>query len=183
MERNRLFIITGGPGSGKTTLLRALAAEGMRIVPESGRAIIHTQLAIGGTALHWQDRCTFAELMLDREIRNHENHCELDGPSFFDRGVPDLVGYAQLCGLKGKDHFRRAADLYRYAEPVFLAPPWQDIYAKDTERKQDWEEAVRTYEAMRKAYADCSYRTVELPKAGVGERVRFVLDEIMEASK
>lgn len=175
---NSLFVVTGGPGSGKTTLLDALAAKGLRTVPESGRAIIRTQLAIGGTALHWQDRSTFAELMLDREIRNYEDHAGLDAPIFFDRGLPDLVGYARLCGLSGKEHFRRAAALYRYADPVFLTPPWCDIYANDTERTQDWDEAVRTFEAMRTAYADCGYQTVELPLACVEERVAFVLHEI-----
>jgi predicted ATPase len=44
-------IITGGPGAGKTTLIDALAAEGIRHMPEAGRAIIRDQVAIGGTAL------------------------------------------------------------------------------------------------------------------------------------
>jgi predicted ATPase len=176
MISTRLFVITGGPGSGKTTLLDALAAAGFSTVPESGRAIIRAQVAIGGTALHWQDRSTFAELMLDREIRSHEVHAGQEGPIFFDRGVPDLVGYARLCGLEGKDHFRRAAKLYRYDDPIFLAPPWRDIYARDSERGQDWDEAVRTFEAMRDAYAGCGYRTVELPLTAVEERVAFVLE-------
>ena len=182
MKQNRFFVVTGGPGSGKTTLLDALAARGSHTVPESGRAIIRIQHAIGGTALHQQDRSTFAELMLDREIRNHEAHAGLDGPVFFDRGVPDLVGYARLVGLSGKEHFRRAADIYRYASPVFLAPPWRAIYARDGERQQDWEEAVLTYEAMREAYADCGYETVDLPEATVEERMDFVLDRAGRAA-
>lgn len=178
MNQHNLFVITGGPGSGKTSLIDALAAAGFRVVPESGRAIIRIQTAIGGTALHGQDRSTFAELMLDREIRNHEEHAASDRPVFFDRGVPDLIGYACLCGFAGKEHFLRAAELYRYAGPVFLAPPWRDIYARDTERQQDWDEAVRTFEEMREAYAGCGYETAELPLAGVAERLRFVLERI-----
>jgi hypothetical protein len=55
---------------GKTTLIDALAAEGIRHMPEAGRAIIRDQVAIGGTALPWADRAAFAELMLGWELRS-----------------------------------------------------------------------------------------------------------------
>jgi predicted ATPase len=61
---NHFHVITGGPGSGKTSLVDALAAEDFRHIPEAGRAIIQAQVDIGGTALSWADRESFATLML-----------------------------------------------------------------------------------------------------------------------
>src|SRR5690606_24846529 len=40
---DRFVVVTGGPGSGKTTLMSALAAEGVRTMPEAGRGIIQDQ--------------------------------------------------------------------------------------------------------------------------------------------
>ena len=152
MSPNTFFVLTGGPGSGKTTLIDALRAEGFPAAEEAGRGIIRDQMAIGGTALHWADQKLFAELMLAWEMRSWNQALASAGPVFFDRGVPDCVGYLSLCGLPVPDHFRRAAEKFRYNRTVFILPPWSEIYGNDTERKQDFAEAVRTFEAVAAAY-------------------------------
>lgn len=177
-RNERLFVVTGGPGGGKTTLLAALAAAGHVIAPEAGRAIIRDQLAIDGPALPWRDRALFAELMLNFDLRSHGEAQAGTVPVFFDRGVPDSVGYLRLCGLPVPDHLDRAAHAFRYARIVFAAPPWREIYAEDAERKQDFAEAERTYEAVTAAYRDHGYELVELPRADVEARVAFVLDRV-----
>lgn len=174
----RLFVLTGGPGAGKTTLLAALAAAGHVIAPEAGRAIIRDQLAIDGPALPWRDRALFAELMLNFDLRSHSDARAGTAPVFFDRGVPDSIGYLRLCGLPVPEHVDRAARAFRYAGIVFAAPPWREIYAQDAERKQDFAEAERTYEAVATAYRDHGYELVELPRADVETRVSFVLDRV-----
>jgi predicted ATPase len=172
------IVITGGPGSGKTTLIEALAVQGFTTTVEAGRAIIQDQVAIGGTALPWRDPLAFAEAMLVWEMRSYRTAQEHPGPVFFDRGVPDVVGYLRLCGLPVPPHIAKAATLFRYAPRVFIAPPWREIFAQDTERKQDFAEAERTYEAMAETYAALGYRLVELPCVGVEERVGFVRQTI-----
>ena len=52
------------------------------------------------------------------------------------------------------------------------------IFTRDAERKQTFEEAGRTCEAMVAGYSSCGYELVVLPLASVGERVRFVLANI-----
>ena len=47
----------------------------------------------------------------------------------------------------------RAARLFRYQQGVFIASPWPEIFAQDAERRQTFEEAIRTYEAMVQAYS------------------------------
>ena len=177
----RRIVLTGGPGSGKTTLLEALAAAGHVTSPEAGRAIIRRQQAIDGEALPWKDRALFAELMLDRELEAHARAESADGPVFFDRGVPDVVGYLTLCGLPVPAHMERAAQDIRYDRRVFIAPVWPEIFGQDAERKQDLDEARRTFDAMAETYPRFGYELIELPRAPVAERLDFVLTTLTAA--
>lgn len=179
---DRLVVVTGGPGSGKTTLIDALEAAGYARTIEAGRAIIQEEVAAGGSALPWADREAFAERMLDRDLRTYatvrtvaESH---DGLVFFDRGVPDVIGYRRLVGLPLPRALEEAARRLRYHPRVLLAPPWPEIFHGDDERKQDFAEAVRTFEAMRTVYGEYGYEVMELPRATVAERVAFVLAKV-----
>ena len=179
---DNFIVITGGPGSGKTTLIEALAERGHGRTVEAGRAIIKAQVAIGGRALNWDDQALFAELMLAHEIRSYEEARAAPGLVFFDRSVAELVGYLPMVGRPLPEHFRRAAELYRYNRVVFAAPPWREIFANDAERKQDFAEAVRNYEHAVATYRQQGYEVVDLPKAGVAERADFVLAEVEKLS-
>ncbi|MDF0487591.1 AAA family ATPase [Sphingomonas sp. H39-1-10] len=175
---DHLHIITGGPGSGKTTLIHALAAGGIRHMPEAGRAIIQDQVDIGGTALPWNDREAFAALMLAWEMRSHREAVNAPGPIVFDRGIPDVIGYLRLCGLPVPAATLRAAELRRYARRVFIAPPWPAIFAQDAERRQTLAEAETTYHAMIATYSGMGYELVTLPLASIDERAQFVRERI-----
>lgn len=171
---DHLFVITGGPGSGKTSLIAALAFAGHATMPEAGRAIIRDQVASGGTALPWADRAAYADHMLDREIDTHRAALAMAGPVFLDRGIPDVIGYLDLCGLPVPKGLRRAADLHRYNRRVFLAPHWPAIFAQDAERKQLPEEAEATCHVMERTYRALGYEIVQLPLATVAERLAVV---------
>lgn len=175
---DHLHVITGGPGSGKTSLIDALAAEGVRHMPEAGRAIIQDQVDIGGTALPWNDREAFAALMLAWEMRSYREALNAPGPIIFDRGIPDVIGYLRLCGLPVPAPALRAAEQRRYASRVFIAPPWPAIFEQDAERKQTLAEAQATYHAMVDAYSGLGYELVPLPLVSVAERARFVREQI-----
>jgi predicted ATPase len=175
---NSLFVITGGPGSGKSTLIAALAAHGISVMPEAGRAIIRDQAAIGGSALPWADRAAYAELMLSWELRSYREALEKPGPVIFDRGVPDVAGYLRVGGLQVPPHVRKAAEIRRYNSRVFIAPPWEQIFVQDSERRQDFAEAQATYEALAEVYTSLGYELVVLPLASSEERVRLVVDTI-----
>ena len=101
-----------------------------------------------------------------------------DGVLFFDRGIPDIIGYRILCGLGILGDLTRAAESNRYNSHVFIAPPWAEIYAKDAERKQDWDEAVATHDIMARVYQELGYVLVPLSLASPDERATFVRHRI-----
>jgi predicted ATPase len=175
---NRFFVLTGGPGSGKSSLIDALERLGYQRSVEAGRGIIQHQVDIGGQALPWADRALFAELMLSWEMRSYQIAQEHPGPVFFDRGAPDVVGYLRLIGLPVPPHMTQAADEFRYHRTVFIAPPWKEIFHPDQERKQDFQEAVRTYESLAATYKESGYELVELPRVSIEDRVQFVLSKM-----
>ncbi|MBZ9732496.1 AAA family ATPase [Mesorhizobium sp. CA9] len=176
-DTDRFFVLTGGPGSGKTTLIEALRAQGFATAPEAGRGIIRDQMAVGGPALPWRERSLFAELMLSWELRSWQAARAEPGRVFFDRGAPDTIGYLRLCGLPVPDHITSAAEKFRYARRIFVAPPWPEIFIQDEERRQTLDEAERTFRSVTGVYAELGYDLVPLPLAPVDERVRFVLDQ------
>ncbi|MDG4801933.1 AAA family ATPase [Micromonospora sp. WMMD980] len=171
---SRFVVVTGGPGAGKTTLVDALRRAGHACVAEAGRQIIQDQTAIGGRATHTRDSRLFAEVMLSWEIRSYRQAGRHPGVVFFDRGIPDLVGYHLLLGLPVPEHVTAAARLFRYHRRVFIAPPWPQIYTADGERQQDFAEAVRTHDAMVAAYTGLGYELCTLPRADVAARLDFV---------
>lgn len=178
--RDDLFVITGGPGSGKTTLIEALERAGYARSFEAGRGVIQDQVAIGGPALPWRDRSLFAEIMLGWELRSYRMAFQQQGPVFFDRGVPDVMGYLRLCGLVVPPHVRRAAETCRYSRHVFVTPPWREIFRQDSERRQDFGEAERTFEAMVAVYAELGYELVMVPCTPPDRRMRFVIEHTLE---
>ena len=70
------------------------------------------------------------------------------------------------------------ADTWRYNDHVFILPPWKEIYRTDAERKQDWNEAVFTYNKMIQTYRSFQYNLVEVPKNSIEQRANFILNWI-----
>lgn len=179
VAENRLYVFTGGPGSGKTTLIDALASRGLTRTMEAGRAIIKDQLMIGGNALPWSDPIAFAELMLSWDLRSYKQARNTSDPVVFDRGIPDVIGYLNLMKLPVQEYMKKAARNFRYNRNVFIAPPWAEIFKQDTERKQTFEEARATYDALVETYMAYGYNLISLPLVSVEERVQFVIKYIV----
>jgi predicted ATPase len=169
---DRFFVITGGPGAGKTTLLEALRARGYTVAPEASRAIIKERTALG--ELGPRDHLLFAELGLMWDIRNYREAQAVTGPVFFDQAMPGPASYLRKMGLPVPPHMDEAARRFRYAQTVFIAPPWREIYRTDTERTQTWAEARLVFDLAAESYRRLGYDLVELPKASVEQRVAFV---------
>lgn len=176
--QSNFIVLTGGPGSGKTSLINDLARHGFEVSTEAGRAIIQHHQAVDGPALPWRDPGLFAELMLSWEMRSFDVAAEKPGIVFFDRGVPDILGYVQLSGIQVPLHVQEATRCFRYNPSVFILPPWPEIFTQDRERKQTLDEAEQTFHAMITAYGDCGYEIIEVPRLPVPERTSFILGRL-----
>jgi len=177
--KNNFFILTGGPGSGKTSVLEAFENCGYVVVPEVARSIIKEQQSIGREATHTGNRIAFCDLMLNQSILDYKNHLIVPQTVFFDRGIPDLYGYAKRFCNGITEEIEQATKTYRYNPTVFLFPPWPEIYNEDTERKQDFNEAIDTYQVVKEAYKVCGYQIIEIPKTTINERVEYILQRLI----
>ncbi|MEQ1509138.1 MAG: AAA family ATPase [Sphingopyxis sp.] len=162
-------VLTGGPGAGKSTLLAALAAKGVPTFPEVARAILQSS---GGMAMRAERPMDFAMAMLDAELAAW--HRAESGPALYDRGFPDIAGFLELEGLAVPDKLDQICHDLRYTGPIFRAPPWRMIYAPDSERTQDWEQAVASDTAIGSAWLRYGYALIDLPLAPIAERAAFV---------
>ncbi|MBX3506151.1 MAG: AAA family ATPase [Parvibaculum sp.] len=173
--QENFHIVTGGPGAGKTTLIDQLAVRGFATVEEAGRRIIRQQRESGGNATHDGNRLAFRDLMFRDAVATYVRMTPAKGPVFFDRGLPDLLGYSRLIGVPVPPELVRAVALHRYNSKVLVAPPWREIYGQDDERGQDFAEAVATHDAIRAAYVEAGYEPVPLPLASVEARLTFII--------
>lgn len=151
---------------------------GFSYAREEARQIIQEQMRAGENALPWSDREAYTKLMLQRSIESYCEHKAASRPVFFDRGIPDVLCYARLIGLRETHCIEEACRQYRYAPIVFLAPPWEEIYRTDNERKQDFIEAGRTFRQMAEVYRELGYESAELPRTTPGERAQFMVKRL-----
>ncbi len=100
-----------------------------------------------------------------------------EGVTFFDRTGLDNVSALEQMGLSEDRHYEAIRDLV-YADPIFFAPPWPEIFVNDKERRHGFEAALREAGALRHFYALRGYDVVDLPKTTVSERADFVIARI-----
>lgn len=177
MVRDRFFLLTGAFGSGKSTLLEHLRLSGIRGVVEPARPILAEQRSIQGNGLPEKDPRLFVELMLSRMLDAYLQSDTLVGPILFDRGIPDILGYAALFGFDFP-HCENAAHLYRYNPQVFVAPPWEQIYCTDDERTLPFSKASDFGNDLRVIYQRLDYAMIDLPCVSVEERANFILQHL-----
>ena len=174
-RKPRRILITGCSGGGKSTLLTALAEAGCATVPEPGLRIVTEELAGDGVALPWIAPGRFARRALAMA------RADLDAARgdlvFFDRGVIDAAvdlrhreGIALEVSLPGRSP---------YDDPVFLAPPWPEIFATTADRRHALQEATEEYDRLVRGLADLGHHAVVLPRLSVAARRDFVLQTLL----
>ncbi|MDG3042277.1 AAA family ATPase [Roseicyclus marinus] len=156
----RFFVLSGCSGGGKSTLIAALAERGYATVAEPGRRVLR-----GGGPKPWEDLAGFLRACLDLAIEDHARACGMAGPVIFDRCAIDAMS-----GLAALGEVVRDPGL-RYASPVFLAPPWPELFASEPERRHGFAAAVAEYERLSQAFPAAGYAVEIMPKASVAERV------------
>jgi predicted ATPase len=93
---------------------------------------------------------------------------------FFDRGLPEVFA-ARLLGIPVPHGAQTAVTNYRYAHQVFVMPPWPELFKNDEERRPSFDDALIEYPLKLEAYHECGYQLIEVPKASVADRVKFIV--------
>jgi predicted ATPase len=119
--------------------------------------------------------------MLQKSIEDYRAHADAERITFFDRGILDTLTHARVNGFRLPEEAYLQAEKHRYNRVVFMAPPWPEIYATDTERKQTLDESLIVYQINADVYREYGYDTVEIPRATVNERADFILKTATEA--
>ena len=172
------YIITGGPGSGKTSVIEALSRLGYTTFSEVSRRLIRQQMLLAHGVFPWKNMNEFATLALEEMRQQHHEACGKNEVCFFDRGIPDIIGYLHFSQLALSFEILKAAINHRYAPVVFICPPWEEIYVNDPERPQTFEDAWNLYHHIRKAYETLQYTIIEIPKDIVSIRTKFIQDTV-----
>jgi len=175
-------VLTGCSGGGKSTLLAELARRGHGVRPEAGRQIVREQMQLAGDALPWVDPGKFVEFAASRLFHFFNTTHPQGRPVFFDRGLVDLTSFLELKKLAVPPALLRALSVYRFAETVFVTPPWREIYVDEAERSKSFDEACGEYDALVAGYRRAGYVLVEVPRVGVRARADFI-EELLTTSR
>lgn len=174
MPNQKRIVLTGGPGTGKTSLLEHLKQLGYSCQTEYSRTLIQEELAKGSDVLPWANLKAFSEKVLAGRIKQFE--LAPKDVVYFDRGIPDILAYMHKDALPIPLEWETLARSYRYDDPVFIAPPWEEIYTTDSERKESFSDLIEIHSSLLEVYTGLGYSCVELPKVSVAERVDFVVN-------
>jgi predicted ATPase len=176
--QKEIIVLIGGPGTGKYTLLNGLVARGYCCYPEISRQVTLEAQQRGIDQLFLEQPLLFSEMLLQGRIKQYEDALkEPDNVIFIDRGIPDVVAYMDYIGDEYPPHFAKACEEIKYSK-IFILPPWEEIYESDTERYENFEQAVTIQNHLVDTYKKYGYNLIEVPKDTVENRILYILDKI-----
>ena len=177
MDTKRI-VITGGPGSGKTALINFLEKEGYSVMHEISRDVILQAQKEGVEQLFLEDSMLFSQKLMEGRLEQFKEGEKCEAPIlFYDRGMPDVTAYLDFVGDKSPLNFIENCRQNRY-DSVFVLPPWEDIYEKDNERYESYEQAEEIFHFLKSGYENYGYLIHEVPVGAVKQRVEHILETI-----
>ena len=172
------IVITGGPGTGKTSIINKLESLGHHVFHESSREIIRKYKKLGHDQLFLSNPIKFSEILLKNRIKQYEESNKSNSYiKFFDRGIPDIIAYLNYKKISFGKEFESASKKYKY-DFIFLAEPWEDIYKKDKERYESFEDLKIINKYIKKTYSNYAQKFITLPKSSVQGRINFIIESI-----
>ncbi len=176
--QKEIIVLLGGPGTGKSTLINELVARGFCCYPEISRQVTMKAQQEGIEQLFLEQPLLFSQMLLEGRIEQYKNALEEpDNVVFIDRGIPDVVAYMDYIGDEYPEGFVKACEDYKYTK-TFILPPWEEIYQSDSERYENFDQAVKIQEHLIETYKKYGYELIEVPKDTVENRILYILDKI-----
>jgi len=175
---SKRVVLTGGPGFGKSSIIAEIEQRGFYIFPEVARALIQKvvipEVSSNAPAFYPDD---FANKIISERIKQFNE--APDGWSFYDRAVPDVIGFLRKDKKAIPYETQDVCIKLRYHSHVFITPPWEAIYQKDTERREDFRAAVKVHKALEEVYTQLGYTLIAVPMGSIKQRADFVLKHLL----
>ena len=185
MDPKRI-VITGGPGTGKTSIVTQLEYRGFHCFHEIIRTMTldakkegRPEAFVTNPLAFVSDPYVFNQNLLEGRIVQYREATRIMEPFvFYDRGIPDILGYMDYFEQAYEAHFIEACSENRY-DHVVLLPPWEEIYVSDNERMESFEEALDIHDRLEAIYVRFGYKPLAVPMGPVEERVTYILNELI----
>ena len=176
-EKNKRIVLAGGPSTGKTSVLNELKKLGFVCYDEAARDILSDYSSKGSSFK--LDPIKISREILSKRDNDYNDASRISCKNdiiFYDRGVHEITAYLRFVN-QSNDYWEELLKNYKY-NLVFIFPSWKEIYTKDDNRIEEYEEAMKISPFIYQIYDESSILSIEVPNISVKERVEFILNNI-----
>ena len=172
------IVITGGPGTGKSSIINELVKREYTCFEEVSRQVTLDARKDGIDQLFLTKPLLFSELLLEARTKQFHDAESLEiDLVFLDRGLPDVIAYMDYFKSDYPKHFVDTCEKHGY-DNVFVLAPWQEIFVSDSERYENFDQAVEIHHALLDTYKRFGYQLIDVPFDSIEKRADFIIDTL-----
>ncbi|WP_033961711.1 AAA family ATPase [Psychroserpens jangbogonensis] len=174
----RKIVITGGPGTGKSSIINELIKREYTCFEEISRQVTLDARKDGVDQLFLTKPLLFSELLLEARTKQFIEAESIDeNLIFLDRGLPDVVAYMDYAKSDYPKVFDEICNKHVYNK-IFVLAPWQEIFVSDSERYENFDQAVQIHDALLSTYERFGYELIDVPFDSIEKRADFIIDAL-----
>jgi len=145
------FVLTGGPGVGKSSVITLLQSQGHQTITEAYatmqkevKLLFNNQVELRRKLMSWQQK---SESLLDPSK-----------PAFLDRGVHDIIFFADYFNIEIPQDLRDQTKKHAYDLIFFLEPLPEQYYQQSAMRGETREMSLKIHQFLYDVY-----KTTDMP--------------------